>query len=44
MTGNGYEAAALPAAEAMLAHLSWIVPVSEALMLPPYLYWFWARA
>ena len=41
MTGNGYEAAALPAAEALFKHLSWIVPASEAIMLPPYLYWFW---
>lgn len=40
LSGNGYEAAALPAAEAMLAHLSWIVIASEILMLPPYLYWF----
>lgn len=41
MSGNGYEAAALPVSEALFDHLSWIVIVSEALMLPPYLYWFW---
>lgn len=40
MSGNGYEAAALPVAEAMAAHLMWIVPVSEIMMLPPYLCWF----
>ena len=39
MSGNGYEAAALPVSEAVIGHLSWIVPVSEALMLPPYFYW-----
>lgn len=39
MTGNGYEAAALPVSEAVIGHLSWIVPVSEILMLPPYFYW-----
>lgn len=39
MSGNGYEVAALPMSEAVIGHLSWIVPVSEALMLPPYFYW-----
>lgn len=39
LSGNGYEAAALPASEALVSHLAWIVPVSEALMLPPYIYW-----
>lgn len=41
LTGNGYEAAALPAAEALFGHLSWIVILSEAMMLPPFLYWFY---
>ena len=35
MSRNGYEAAALPVSEALFAHLSWLVIVSEALMLPP---------
>lgn len=39
LSGNGFEAAALPASEALISHLAWIVPVSEALMLPPYIYW-----
>lgn len=39
MNGNGYGAAALPVSEAVIGHLSWIVPVSEMLMLPPYFYW-----
>lgn len=38
---NGYGVAALAAAEALFAHLSWVVIVSEAMMLPPYLYWFY---
>lgn len=38
---NGYGAAALPAAEALFTHLSWVVIVSEVMMLPPYLYWFY---
>lgn len=40
LSGNGYEAAALPAAEALFRHLAWLVPVSEVIMLPPYVYWF----
>lgn len=44
MSGNGYEAAALPVSEALFGHLSWLVIVSEVLMLPPYLYWFWILA
>lgn len=41
LNGNGYAQAALPAAEALFSHLSWVVIVSEALMLPPFLYWAW---
>ena len=44
MHGNGYADAALPACEALFAHLGWIVFVSEALMLPPFLYWFYLQA
>lgn len=43
LNGNGYEAAALSAAEALLSQFSWIVPLSEALMLPPFLYWFYLQ-
>lgn len=41
MNGNGYAAAALPVSEALFRHLSWLVIVSEVLMLPPYIYWLW---
>lgn len=41
MNGNGYQEAALPACEALYAHLSWVVMVSEVLMLPVFLYWFY---
>ena len=44
MSANAYAAAALPVSEALFAHLSWLVLVSEVLMLPPYLYWFWTLA
>lgn len=39
MRTNGFAAAALPVSEALFGHLSWIVMVSEVLMLPPYFYW-----
>lgn len=44
MSGNGYETAALPVSEALFLHLSWLVVVSEVLMLPPYIYWLWMLA
>lgn len=44
MNGNGYKAAALPVSAALFDHLSWLVPASEAIMLPPYLYWAWVLA
>lgn len=36
-----YSAAALPAAQAMFTQFQWLVPVSEVLMLVPFLYWFY---
>ena len=44
MNGNGYADAAIPVAEALFNHFSWVVIVSEAIMLPPYIYWFWLAA
>lgn len=41
MTNNGYSEAALPACEALYSHLSWVIMVSEILMLPVFLYWFY---
>ena len=43
LNGNGFEDAALPAAEALLSHFSWIILLSEAFMLPPFLYWFYLQ-
>lgn len=40
MTNNGYSEVALPACEALYSHLSWVIMVSEVLMLPVFLYWF----
>lgn len=44
MNGNGYADAAIPASEALFDQFSWVVVVSEAIMLPPYIYWFWLVA
>lgn len=41
MTNNGYSEAALPACEALYSHLSWVIMVSEVLMLSVFLYWFY---
>lgn len=41
MNNHGYQDAALPACEALYAHLSWVIIVSEAVMLPVFLYWFY---
>ena len=43
MNSNGYADAALPICEAVFSHLSWIVMVSEAFMLPPFIYWFYLQ-
>lgn len=41
MQQNGYSEAALPACEVLFSHLSWIVMVSEAVMLPVFICWFY---
>lgn len=41
MTNNGYSEVALPACEALYSHLSWVIMVSEVVMLPVFLYWFY---
>ncbi len=43
MHANGYAAEALPVCEGLFHQLSWLVPVSEALMLPVFLYWLWLQ-
>ncbi|MCM1536869.1 MAG: hypothetical protein NC254_00560 [bacterium] len=43
LDGNGCEAAALPAAEALFSQLSWVIAFSEAFMLLPFLYWFYLQ-
>ena len=43
MHGNGYADSALAVCGGLYSRLSWLVPVSEALMLPVFLYWFWLQ-
>ncbi len=43
MNGNGYSDAAVAVSEGLFHQLSWIVPLSEILMLPVFLYWFWLQ-
>ncbi|MBR2796386.1 MAG: hypothetical protein IKE17_01375 [Clostridia bacterium] len=43
MHRNGYAAEALPVCEGLFHQLAWLVPVSEGMMLPVFLYWFWLQ-
>lgn len=43
MHGNGYGADAAAVCEGLFLRLSWLVPVSEALMLPVFIYWFYLQ-
>ncbi len=40
MNGNGFEQAANFTAEALYGHFSWVVVISEIMMMPPFIYWF----
>lgn len=44
MRSGEYASAALPACQALYRHLSWIIYASEAIMLPPFLYWAYLAA
>lgn len=43
MNANGFAAEALTVCEGLFSRLSWLVPVSEMLMLPVFLYWFYLQ-
>ena len=43
MNANGFAAEALTVCEGLFSRLSWLVPVSEALILPVFLYWFYLQ-
>lgn len=40
MNSNGYREMALPICEGLFGNLSWVILVSEAMMLPVFIYWF----
>ena len=43
MNANGYAADSLAICEGLFSQLSWLIPVSEAFMLPVFLYWFYLQ-
>ena len=43
MNANGYAADALAVCEGLFSRLSWLVPVSEAMMLPVFVCWFYLQ-
>lgn len=43
LNNNGFSRDAVTICEALFANFSWLVPVSEALMLPVFLYWFYLQ-
>ena len=43
MNGNGYAAQALPVCEGLYSQLSWLIPVTEGMMLPVFIYWFYLQ-
>ena len=43
MHETGYADSALAVCEGLFGQLSWLVPVSEGMMLPVFLYWFWLQ-
>lgn len=43
MNTNGYVTDSLTVCEGLFAQLSWLVPVSEALMLPVFIFWFYLQ-
>ena len=43
MNTNGYAADSLAVCEGLYAQLSWLVPASEAFMLPVFIFWFYLQ-
>lgn len=43
MHANGFEMQALAVCEGLYAQFSWIIPVSEAVMIPVFVYWFYLQ-
>ena len=43
LNSNGFSDDSERICEGLFAQLSWLVPVSEAVMLPVFVYWFWVQ-
>ena len=43
LNNNGYAAEALVICEGLFSLFSWVVPTSEVLMLPVFIYWFYLQ-
>lgn len=43
MHRNGYAAHTIPVCEGLFSQMSWVVPVSEIMMLPVFIYWFYLQ-
>ena len=43
MNVNGFASEALAVCEGLFSCMSWFVPVSEALMMPVFIYWFYLQ-
>jgi hypothetical protein len=43
MNQNGFETQAIPVCEGLFSQTSWVVPVSEIMMLPVFIYWFYLQ-
>lgn len=43
MNRNGFAELALPVCEGLFSHLSWLIPVTEGIMLSVFIYWFYLQ-
>ncbi|MCR5020122.1 DUF6796 family protein [Ruminococcus sp.] len=43
MNRNGFAELALPVCEGLFSKLSWLIPVTEGIMLPVFIYWFYLQ-
>ena len=43
MNNNGYQAQAIPVCEGLFSQLSWVIIVSEIMMIPVFIYWFYLQ-
>lgn len=43
LNNNGYSSDALAICEALFSQFSWMIPLSEAMMLPVFIYWFYLQ-